>query len=82
MYKYYYTREIVDGNYNIDNPNRVDGEGNKVLLADDVETLFPTYQFRIYCGEGNVTIAFLGNELTNGEKIDLDTCVYNHKNNL
>ena len=82
MYKYYYTREIVNNDYNIDNPARVDGEGNKILLAQEIETLFPNNKFHVFCCNDLATVAFYYMALTASEKIDLDKCIYNHKNNL
>jgi hypothetical protein len=82
MYKYYYTREIVDNAYNIDNPARVDGQGNKILLAQEIEILFPNKKFRVFCSNDLATVVFDDMALTDSEKIDLDECIYNHKNNL
>lgn len=82
MYKYYYTREIVNNAYNIDNPLRVDGEGNQIFLVDEIESLFPNKRFKLFCGNNLVNVVFYDSSLTDDEKIDLDECVYNHKNNL
>jgi hypothetical protein len=82
MYKYYYTREIANDAYNIDNPLRVDGLGSQIFLVDEIETLFPNKIFKLYCGNDLVNVVFYDSALTANEKIDLDACVYNHKNNL
>lgn len=82
MYKYCYTREIVNNAYNIDNPLRIDGQGNQIFLGDEIQTLFPNKIFKLFCCDNLVTVAFYDGPLTEGEKIDLDECVYNHKNNL
>jgi len=82
MYKYSYTREIINNGYNINNSERIDGQGNKIYLINEIETLLPNKIFKLFCSGNFVTIVFYDSQLTDGEKIDLDECVYNHKNNL
>lgn len=59
MADYIYTRNLVDGSYDINNIADVDGGGNQVFLfkAIQVEGTLPT-EFTINCNESNCTITF------------------------
>jgi hypothetical protein len=81
MNTYFYTREIVNDQWNINNPNRRDESGNQIFLSSEIENLFPTYMFKLYCNNEDVCICF-DNKLTINEKNLLDTCISNHKNNI
>ena len=80
MNEYNYTREIVDSEYNINNPARLDGEGNQIFLGDEIVAALPGKSFKILGDAGVCKIQF-DTALTDGEKTTLDTVVSNHKNN-
>jgi len=87
MYVYNYTREYVESynNWNINNPQRVDIDGNQIFLAEEVEQALPDKSFLFYGGYNqDPTIARFEFEieLSAEEIVTLDTTVYNHKNNL
>lgn len=51
-FEYEYTRHIrPDGRYDIDNPDRVDGEGNQILLAKEIHETFPDLLIKTQCVE-------------------------------
>jgi hypothetical protein len=79
--KYTYTREIIDGNWNVDNPNRKDLDGNQIYLIDEVQGVFPHISIKSYVRKEEVLFIFEA-ELSLEQKASLDTCVYNHKNNI
>lgn len=84
--EYCYVRDMIyddsdDGHWDIDNPARVDAEGNQIYLCKEVESLFPGKHFISYCHCDCADFVF-DEELTPEEKELLDTLVYNHKNNL
>lgn len=81
MITYFYTREIVNDHWNINNPERVDIDGNQIYLSKEVETALPEATFRMYCNGSEVCFLF-DSELSVSDKETLDTCVSNHKNNL
>jgi hypothetical protein len=84
MYTYNYTRELVNGSYNINNPLRLDGEQNQIWLYQEIADAIPTKAFTIKCNCDNdpvkVEISF-ETELTTEEEAALATVVSNHKNN-
>ena len=49
MATYNYTREIVNELYNINNIERVDGEGNPIFLAKEIEIGLPGKVFTLKC---------------------------------
>lgn len=75
---YNYTRELVDGVYNIDNPRDVDADGEPVRLACRVKEALPNKTFNMKIDGTDVVICFEA-ELTTEEKNTLDTTVANHK---
>jgi hypothetical protein len=77
--EYNYSRELVNGAYNIDNPLRVDLEGNQIYLAKEIQAQIPSI-IGLKCHNSNCEIDF-SEELTTEEKALLDTLVSNHKNN-
>jgi len=86
MADYEYTREQLAsgdhaGMWDINNPDRVDGEGNQILLAEEVQTALPGKQFKLNCNDGTATFTFV-DSLTTEEESTLDTTVANHKNNV
>jgi hypothetical protein len=80
MFEYNFTREIIGDCYNINNPLRVDGEGNQIWLAKEVEVALPGKKFRLFCDEAVVKFEF-ETELTSGEQETLSDTVDAHKNN-
>lgn len=81
MQTYTFTRELVDGSYNIDNPLRVDGEGNQIYLAKEIETALPGKSFKLKCNATQVEVIFT--EVLSAEEIDdLTAVINNHKNNV
>jgi hypothetical protein len=78
---YLYSREVINDSWNINNPLRVDIEGNQIYLAREVSNIFPDKMFKLFCDEARVEFDFV-EELTQEEKEILDTCVSNHKNNV
>ena len=78
---YEYTREIVEGGYNLDaNPLRVDGDGNQIYLADEIGVALPGKIFKILCDDNTCHIIF-DDTLTPLEKDTFDLVVADHKNN-
>ena len=72
-----YSREIVNGGYNIDNPLRIDGEGKQIRLAKELEEVIEC-GFKVRCKESSCKI-ITDEEVSNIEEI---TGVVNaHKNN-
>lgn len=85
MYTYNYTRELINGSYNINNNKRLDGEQNQIWLYQEINNALPSNPFIIKCNCDNdptkVQIAF-ENELISEEQTILDSVVSNHKNNI
>lgn len=81
MPEYFYIREIVDGDYNIENPKRVDEYGNHIYLANEVSQAIPNEDFQLFCAGSEAKFIF-ENELTQYQKDQLDETVYKHKHNL
>jgi len=77
---YNYTRNLVNGKWDIDNKDRVDGGGNQIYLANEVETALPGKKFQLHCHHGNAKFDF-ESELTVPEKTTLDGVVADHQNN-
>ena len=77
-YIYPYSRELVDGAYNINNPHTADLEGVLENLSSCVEAVFPAKTFRMCCC-GNVCQFIFTSELTPTEITDLENCVNAHK---
>lgn len=80
MVEYIYTRNVVGGKYDIDNPNRVDEGGNQIYLAKEVESQFPTRKFTLHCDNSEAKFIFI-TALSEAQKTTLDTIVSNHQNN-
>ena len=81
MFDYYYARELVDGVYNVNNPLRVDGEENQILLCTEICDSSISKDCNINCFDYSVKISFL-TELSGAEQATLDTVISDHKNNL
>ena len=79
---YNYTRALVDNAWNINNPNRKDGEGNPKDLYQEInENSELNNQFKIICNSTSCQINF-NFDLSAAQKTALDTIVSNHQNNL
>jgi hypothetical protein len=78
---YNFTRELVNGAYDINNPQRLDGEGNQITLASEI-CVIPEFaqKFNINCclSSCNITFNFT---LTSEQETQLNTIVAAHKNN-
>jgi hypothetical protein len=75
-----YTRDLASGAYNINNPLKVDGEGNQIDLYEDInQDADFLHKFDIKCNgtECNITFTF---DLDSSQITKLDTIVSNHKN--
>jgi hypothetical protein len=82
MAEYLYEREILaEGCWDIDNPNRVDLEGNQIHLASEVADALPGKMFQMIC-DGPVCKFIFSQALTAQEEATLTTTVNNHKQNL
>ena len=79
-FNYEYTREKIEGMWDINNPLRVDGEGNQIRLSSEVQAAIPAMPFKMNC-EGALALFSFETELSAGEKSTLDTTVQNHKDN-
>jgi len=75
--EYIYTRDKEAGVYKVNNPDRVDGSGNQIYLAKEVEALFPNEPFTMHCNDTELKFVF-NNSIT---KATLDTAVSDHQNN-
>lgn len=85
MFEYEYTRDQLTsgihlGLWDIDNPDRLDGEGNQIFLSNEI-LLGLSKNSNIICS-GTLARIIFQEELTTEEKSQLDTIVYNHKHNL
>lgn len=80
---YEYERSLLPiGAYDINNPERVDGEGNQILLAKEIEAVFVGRDFAVDCAYTVCKVIFHDEpELTPEEKTVLDQLVASHKNN-
>ena len=79
---YNYTRDLVNGAYDINNIARVDAEGKQISLSSEISAV-PAFahKFNIICNGTGCDIDF-NFTLSAPEKTQLDTIVSNHKNNL
>lgn len=67
--------------YEIENPLRVDGEGNQIFLFNEVASAISGNPFNFACKGSEATFTF-NTDLTPTEVTTLDTTVSNHKNNI
>lgn len=79
-YTYNFSRELVNGMYNINNIERVDVSGNQILLATEIESALPGKSFKIICDGANADIIFV-DEISGPEQTTLNIVVTAHKNN-
>lgn len=81
MPEYPYTREQNGGgDWDIDNPARVDGEGKQIHLATEVAVAIPGKTFKLFCDESVAKFVF-AEALTSGEESTLSATVAAHKAN-
>lgn len=79
MADYTYLRGLINGAYNIENPNRLDA-GNQIRLSKEIETALPGKNFTLHCN-GTATKIVFQEILSVAEETILDTTVSDHKNN-
>ncbi len=79
MADYIYSRELVNGHYNINNAYHIDGDGNIIPLSQDIidEATLPS-DVDISMVAATCTVTF-GETLTAPQKTTLDTVVVTHK---
>lgn len=75
-----YERHQIPGGWDINNPNRKDGEGNQIYLAKEIETVLPGKHFKVICDDGHCNVNFQ-EDLTSEEESMVDTVVQNHQQN-
>ncbi|KKM02489.1 hypothetical protein LCGC14_1783920 [marine sediment metagenome] len=76
--EYNYTREIVDGAYNIDNINRTDAN-RQIYLYDEIAAAFPGWVF----STNSVSVSLIiSSQAAVPDQTQLDTIISDHKNNL
>jgi len=83
---YNYTRNIlttgtIQGCYDIDNPNRVDGGSLQIRLYSEIKTALPGKSFSEISNGTSCDLIFT-NALTGAEKTTLDTVVSDHQNDI
>ena len=78
-----YTRTMLSNNqYNINNSERVDGEGNQIYLSKEIEASFPNKKFLVRCNHTSLKILVKeADDFTAGEKTTLDQLIQDHKDN-
>lgn len=80
-YNYNYVRnQKPDGSFDINNPDRTDGNGDQILLAKEIESAFPAKIFKVICTGNNCDICF-EDQLSESEKSSLDSIVNTHQLN-
>lgn len=75
---YSFTREIVNGSYNVDNPLDVDANGQAVSLSKRIEAALPGKTFSVMMSGTDVTVTF-SQALSGGEQTTLTSTVSTHK---
>ena len=81
---YEYTRTMLSNNqYNINNTERVDGEGNQIYLSKEIESEFPSKKFLVRCNDTNLKILVEeADDFSAEEKTALDQIIQDHKDNI
>lgn len=80
--EYEYTRTLQsDGNYDIENHDRVDGESKQIHLAKEIETALPGKTFRVCCN-GTSCKACFDVALSGADETTLNGVVSDHINNV
>ena len=81
MTTYSYTRTAqTGGGYDVENIDRVDGEGLQIYLATEIEAALPSKPFKIHCNNTAMDIIF-NDALSAGDKTKLDGVVSDHQSN-
>ena len=81
MADYNYTRgTIANGEYDINNPDRVDVDGKQIWLGNEVQTALPGKPFTFSCASSDATFNF-PTALSGADETTLTTIVNAHKNN-
>lgn len=85
-FEYNYSREKItsgefEGLWNIDNPARIDQEGQQIRLVNESSEGLSIAHVILICNEEGVKFIF-DQELTPEQKTQLDSIVYNHKMNI
>ena len=77
-----YTRALVDGAFDLNHPERLDMEGDQILLAKEIEAALPGISFVVrMTGTECRVIVDAVSDLSVGDKNTLDTVVSTHKAN-
>jgi len=85
VYPYHFTREVITSGefmnlYDIDNPERVDAEGNQIHLTNEIKDAGLPIAGNC-SAETDCKLCFM-RELTTEEQAQLAIIVSNHKNNV
>jgi hypothetical protein len=82
MAEYIYTRDLLpDGEWDINNPNRVDGQGDQIMLAYEIAQAIPAItHIDLVCVDAEAKVT-TDPDLTPEQKTTMDTVVANHKAN-
>lgn len=80
MAEYKYSRELItsENRWNLDDSLKINNNGQKVRLSDEILSSFPSKSFIIKCGENETVIEF-SEELTRDEKVILDNIIESNK---
>lgn len=79
MSEHQYTRHLVDGRWDINNPLDVDSDGRRVTLAKRIETALPGKPFLVACDSALCVVTFGSDTLTAPEIATLDATVAAHQ---
>ncbi len=81
MAEYIFVRgTIPDGRYDIDNPLRVDAEGNQIHLAKEIEAAITGKSFKVVCSYDECKV-ITETDWTSEEQTTLGQVVQAHKDN-
>ena len=80
MVTYSYTRSVDSHGPDVDNPSRVDGNGNQIFLYTEILSQIAKNLTRIIGNGEDLDVIFTA-ELSTEEKTLLDTIITDHKNN-
>lgn len=78
-YDYEYARvKLGTGQWDIENPNHLDGESNQIRLSKEIEAALPAITFTL-CSDATQITVRCANPLTAGEEATLASTVADHK---
>lgn len=81
MVEYAYERSALEGGrFDIQNPDRVDGEGEQIYISKEVEAALPGKEFKLRCHHQE-TIFYFESELSSVEEALLAETVVKHQSN-